>query len=142
MQNKNNLQANCQAVCVPFLNVRVVHVIPYDAQDVECHSLNVSACIAGVRLGGGMNYAESLLHRFGILGPDGGPGDGLTKGLEQLSAGPLSKLFKASPLVDELRESLNSKHFSCLFAFIIPDKLLIFFSFQGLIYLIISVLFG
>ncbi|KAK1440012.1 hypothetical protein QVD17_05837 [Tagetes erecta] len=90
----------------PFLDLRMVHVIPYNARDTECHSLSVSACIAGVRLAGGMNYAEALLHRFGILGPDGGPGAGLSKGLEHLSSGPLSKLFKASPLLaEEVRES-------------------------------------
>ncbi|KAF5730584.1 hypothetical protein HS088_TW19G00176 [Tripterygium wilfordii] len=88
---------------LPFLDIGVVQVIPFDEQDRECHSLNVSACASGVRLGGGMHYAEVLLHRFGILGPDGGPGEGLSKGLKNLSAGPLSKLFKASPLmVDDL----------------------------------------
>ncbi|XP_038904052.1 uncharacterized protein LOC120090451 isoform X2 [Benincasa hispida] len=83
----------------PFLDVSIVHVIPLNERDMECHSLNVSACIAGVRLSGGMNYAEALLHRFGILGPDGGPGKGLVKGLENLRAGPLAKLFKTSPLL-------------------------------------------
>ncbi|XP_031738234.1 uncharacterized protein LOC101210396 isoform X2 [Cucumis sativus] len=83
----------------PFLDVSIVHVIPLNERDMECHSLNVSACIAGVRLSGGMNYAEALLHRFGILGPDGGPGKGLMKGLENLRAGPLVKLFKTSPLL-------------------------------------------
>ncbi|XP_073025506.1 uncharacterized protein [Primulina eburnea] len=93
----------------PFLDINMVHVIPYSAQDIECHSLNISACVAGVRLGGGMNYTESLLHRFGILGPDGGPGEDLTRGLEKLSTGPLSKLFKTSPLImDGLGESINS----------------------------------
>ncbi|KAK2984790.1 hypothetical protein RJ640_004615, partial [Escallonia rubra] len=108
VQNRRNCQSNGYAVSHPFLEISMVHVIPYNAHDVECHSLNVSACIAGVRLGGGMRYAEALLHRFGILGPDGGPGEGLSKGLENLSAGPLSKLFKASPLiVDELKENNN-----------------------------------
>lgn len=93
---------------VPFLDISVTHVIPYSAQDIECHSLRVLACIAGIRLGGGMSYAESLLHRFGIFGADGGPGEGLTRGLEQLSGGPLSIIFKASPVtVDDLRESMN-----------------------------------
>nr|GEU40276.1 hypothetical protein [Tanacetum cinerariifolium] len=97
VQNESNL---------PFVNLRMVHVIPYNAQDTECHSLSVTACIAGVRLAGGMSYAEALLHRFGILGPDGGPGVGLSKGLDHLSAGPLSKLFKRSPLlVEDARES-------------------------------------
>ncbi|KAL0302072.1 UNVERIFIED_CONTAM: hypothetical protein Sradi_6484000 [Sesamum radiatum] len=99
VQNSKIYQSNRKTATVPFLDISMVHVIPYSAQDVECHSLNVSACIAGVRLGGGMSYAESLLHRFGILGPDGGPGEGLTRGLEHLSGGPLSKLFKASPLM-------------------------------------------
>ncbi|MQL98117.1 hypothetical protein Taro_030820 [Colocasia esculenta] len=89
---------------VPFLEISAVHVMPYNVQDVECHSLNVYAKIAGVRLGGGMNYTEALLHRFGILGPNGGPGDGLSRGLEHLSSGPLAKLFRASPLVEANRE--------------------------------------
>lgn len=102
---QSNLQSNGIAVAVPFLDISTVSVIPYNAKDMECHSVSVSACIAGVRLGGGMNYAEALLHRFGILGPDGGPGEGLSKGLDRLSAGPLSKLFNATPLiVDELKE--------------------------------------
>ncbi|KAL8506128.1 hypothetical protein ACS0TY_017115 [Phlomoides rotata] len=105
VQNNKICQSN-RVTTLPFLDISVTHVIPYSAQDIECHSLNVSACIAGIRLGGGMSYAESLLHRFGILGPDGGPGEGLTRGLQQLSDGPLSKLFKASPLIrDELREN-------------------------------------
>ncbi|XP_023520415.1 uncharacterized protein LOC111783806 [Cucurbita pepo subsp. pepo] len=87
-----------------FLDVSIVHVIPLNERDMECHSLNVSACIAGVRLSGGMNYAEALLHRFGILGPDGGPGKGLMKGLENLRAGPLAKLFKTSPLLADSLE--------------------------------------
>lgn len=112
VQNTKIYQSNRNAT-VPFLDISVVHVIPYSAQDIECHSLNVSACISGIRLGGGMSYAESLLHRFGIIGPDGGPGEGLTRGLEQLSGGPLSKLLKASPVtVDDLRESMNHYYFS------------------------------
>ncbi|PIN19270.1 hypothetical protein CDL12_08044 [Handroanthus impetiginosus] len=99
VQNSQIYQSSRNTATVPFLDISIAHVIPYSAQDIECHSLNVSACIAGVRLGGGMSYAESLLHRFGILGPDGGPGEGLTRGIEHLSGGPLSKLFKASPLI-------------------------------------------
>ncbi|KAL2943873.1 ATP synthase subunit beta [Bienertia sinuspersici] len=90
----------------PFLNVNIVHVIPSQAQDAGCHSLNVSACVEGIRLGGGTNYAEALLHRFGILGPDGGPSAGLLRGLENLSDGPLSKVFKAPPhVVDYVKEN-------------------------------------
>ncbi|KAJ6805270.1 uncharacterized protein M6B38_250000 [Iris pallida] len=93
-------RAKFQKKPVPFLEISAVHVMPYDVQDMECHSLNVSAKISGVRLGGGMNYTEALLHRFGILGPDGGPGEELSKGLKNLSSGPLAKLFKASPLME------------------------------------------
>ncbi|QHO00570.1 hypothetical protein HN51_035481 [Arachis hypogaea] len=45
----------------------------------------------------GMNYAEVLLHRFGIIGPDGGRGKGLCKGLEKLQAGLLATIFKTTP---------------------------------------------
>lgn len=110
VQNKDNNQSN---ESVPFLDVTMVHVIPHNAEDMECHSLNVSACIAGVRLGGGMNFTEALLHKFGILGPDGGPGEGLSRVLEHLFAGPLSKLFKASPLIESELEDSESKLF-CL----------------------------
>ncbi|XP_020235272.1 uncharacterized protein LOC109815090 [Cajanus cajan] len=94
---------------VPFLDISIVHVIPLYEQDLESRSLNVSASISGVRLGGGMNYAEALLHRFGILGPDGGPGMGLCKGLENLQKGPLSKVFKATPLIVNDSEDVGSK---------------------------------
>ncbi|KAF3325649.1 UHRF1-binding protein 1-like protein [Carex littledalei] len=91
-----------------FLDVTVVHVLPHNVeQDLEYHSLNVSAKISGVRLGGGMSYAESLLHRFGILGPDGGPGEGLLKGVRDLSSGPLAKLFKSSPHVHSQKHEDN-----------------------------------
>lgn len=99
VQNQRNHHSKGNALAVPFLDISMVQVIPLDERDVECHSLNVSACISGVRLGGGMNYAEALLHRFGILGPDGGPGKGLSKGLENLRAGPFSKIFKTSSLM-------------------------------------------
>ncbi|XP_044473218.1 uncharacterized protein LOC123201719 [Mangifera indica] len=109
VDNKRKYQLNGNAFVVPFLDLSMVHVIPLSERDRECHSLNVSACISCVRLGGGMNYAEALLHRFGILGPDGGPGEGLSKGLKHLSAGPLSKLFKASALtVENLKEGESS----------------------------------
>lgn len=101
VHKKRAHQLKGNILTVPFLDIKMVHMIPYSARDVECHSLSLSACIAGVRLGGGMNYAEPLLHRFGILGPDEGPGEGLSKGLENLASGPLSKLFKASPLAVE-----------------------------------------
>ncbi|XP_020591293.1 uncharacterized protein LOC110032114 isoform X2 [Phalaenopsis equestris] len=94
-----------QTLAVPFLDVSVLHVVPYKMRDMECHSLNVSAKFSGVRLGGGMNYTETLLHRFGILGPDGGPGEGLTKGLENLSSGPLVNLFRPSSMVDTSKEN-------------------------------------
>jgi len=107
VHNGHKYQANGITRTIPFLDTSMVHVIPLSELDRECHSLSVSACISGVRLGGGMNYAEALLHRFGVLGPDGGPGEGLSKGLENLSTGPLSKLFKGSPLIDNLKEGMS-----------------------------------
>lgn len=131
VQNSKTHQSNGKVKSVPLLDINMVHVIPLNTQDMECHSINISACIAGVRLGGGMNYAEALLHRFGILGPDGGPGEGLTKGLEHLSAGPLSKLFKATPLIaDELKESKD-----CLYNFPCCSFL---FSICSIIYFMVS----
>lgn len=109
VHKKGKHRLNDSASAMPFLEMSMVHVIPLSEGDRECHSLSLSACISGVRLGGGMNYAEALLHRFGILGPDGGPGEGLSKGIEHLSEGPLSKLFKASPLsVEDVGEGRNS----------------------------------
>ncbi|XP_061341796.1 uncharacterized protein LOC133288116 isoform X1 [Gastrolobium bilobum] len=99
---------NGNAHSVPFLDISMVHVIPLHEQDLESHSLNVSASVSGVRLGGGMNYAEALLHRFGILGPDGAPGVGLRKGLENLQKGPLSKIFNTTPLIVDNSEDVES----------------------------------
>ncbi|KAG9454208.1 hypothetical protein H6P81_007112 [Aristolochia fimbriata] len=95
----------------PFLDISSVHVMPYHVQD-ECHTMSVTARVAGVRLGGGMNYTEALLHRFGILGKDGGPGEGLSKGLKKLSSGPLSKLLMRSPVQEAGREESidNGEH--------------------------------
>ncbi|KAJ0765700.1 putative UHRF1-binding protein [Helianthus annuus] len=108
VQNKTDFRSRNNTDLIPFLNLSAVHVIPYDAQDRNWHSLRVSGCIAGVRLAGGMNHTEALLHRVGVLGPDGRPGAGLSKGLDRLSTGPLSKLFKASPpYASEVRESQN-----------------------------------
>ncbi|GAU41308.1 hypothetical protein TSUD_93880, partial [Trifolium subterraneum] len=95
----NNHLLNGNACSVPFLNLNMDEVIPFCEADNESHSLKVSASISGVRLVGGMNYAESLLHRFGILGPDGGSEKGLSKGLENLQKGRLEKLFKTTPLI-------------------------------------------
>ncbi|MBA0580266.1 hypothetical protein Gorai_022494, partial [Gossypium raimondii] len=100
VHNKQKCLSSGKASVIPFLDISIVHVIPFDERDKECHSLSVSACISGVRLGGGMNYTEALLHRFGIIGPDGGPSMELSKGLENLSSGPLSKLLKPSAFVD------------------------------------------
>ncbi|KAM5585755.1 hypothetical protein ABKV19_004923 [Rosa sericea] len=108
IHNQINHSSNGKAIVDRFLDISVEHVIPLNEQDVECHSLNVSACISGIRLGGGMNYAESLLHRFGILDADGGPGKGLSKELENLRAGPLSKLFEPSPLIVDSKEDGSS----------------------------------
>ncbi|KAL8226492.1 hypothetical protein R6Q57_016324 [Mikania cordata] len=110
VQNRRDFRSRNNKTLIPFLNLSIVHVIPYDAQDRKCHSLSVSGCIANVCLAGGMNYNEAILHRFGILGPDGRPGVGLSKGLERLCIGPLTKLFKASPpSLSEVRESENQK---------------------------------
>lgn len=98
VHNKSKNHSLKEAASIPFLDISIVHVIPYNVKDAECHSLNMMACIASVRLGGGMNYLEALMHRFGIFGPDGGPGEGLSEGLKKLSAGPFSKLLKTSPL--------------------------------------------
>ncbi|OMO80559.1 UHRF1-binding protein 1-like protein [Corchorus capsularis] len=100
VNNKQKQHSNGKASLIPFLDISIVHVIPFDERDKECHSLSVSACISGVRLGGGMNYTEALLHRFGIIGPDGGPSMELSKGLENLSSGPLSKLLKPSAFLN------------------------------------------
>ncbi|KAJ4976805.1 hypothetical protein NE237_001911 [Protea cynaroides] len=104
IDNRSKHQPNGLAPTAPFLDINIVHVMPFDSRDKECHSLKLSVKVAGVRLGGGMNYAEALLHRFGILGPDGGPSKGLSKGLKNFSAGPLSKLFRASPLIEDNQE--------------------------------------
>eukprot|EP00252_Welwitschia_mirabilis_P020494 TRINITY_DN5043_c0_g1_i2.p1 TRINITY_DN5043_c0_g1~~TRINITY_DN5043_c0_g1_i2.p1 ORF type:complete len:1276 (-),score=282.24 TRINITY_DN5043_c0_g1_i2:26-3853(-) len=97
MDKNSQLSKHGSSNSMPFLEVDVIHVLPYRAQDAECHSLNVSAKIACLRLGGGMNYVEALLHRFGILGADGGPGEGLKSGLNNLSRGPLAKLLESTP---------------------------------------------
>ena len=99
INNKGINLSNGNTCSYPFLDIRMEHVISLNEQDIESHSMNASASISGVRLGGGMNYTEALLHRFGILTPDGGPGLKLRKGLENIQSGPLSKLFKAGPLV-------------------------------------------
>ncbi|RYR53270.1 hypothetical protein Ahy_A06g028284 [Arachis hypogaea] len=85
----------------------MVHVIPLGEQDIESHCLNGSTSISGIRLGGGMNYAEVLLHRFGIIGPDGGLGKGLCKSFEKLQAGPLATIFKTTPPDVDHSEDVN-----------------------------------
>ncbi|AQK46366.1 hypothetical protein ZEAMMB73_Zm00001d026359 [Zea mays] len=106
-----------------FLDINITHVMPYDIQDMECHSLNVSAKVSGVRLGGGISYTESLLHRFGILGPDGGPGEGLLRGLKDLSSGPLAKLFKSSHLTEKEDERSKIDDHNSKFDLGVPDDL-------------------
>ncbi|CAO2043828.1 unnamed protein product [Urochloa humidicola] len=106
-----------------FIDINITHVMPYDMRDMECHSLNVSAKVSGVRLGGGMSYTESLLHRFGILGPDGGPGEGLLRGLKDLSSGPLAKLFKSSHFTEEENERSKVDDYSSKFDLGVPDDL-------------------
>ncbi|KAL6844544.1 hypothetical protein ACP4OV_026217 [Aristida adscensionis] len=112
-----------QAKEAQFIDVNITHVMPYDMRDMECHSLNVSAKVSGVRLGGGMAYTESLLHRFGILGPDGGPGEGLLRGLKDLSSGPLAKLFKPSHLTEKEDEISKVDDHNSKFDLGVPDDL-------------------
>ncbi|EES12901.1 hypothetical protein BDA96_06G246600 [Sorghum bicolor] len=112
-----------QAKEAQFLDINITHVMPYDIQDMECHSLNVSAKVSGVRLGGGISYTESLLHRFGILGPDGGPGEGLLRGLKDLSSGPLAKLFKSSHLTEKEDERTKVDDHNSRFDLGVPDDL-------------------
>ncbi|KAJ7541505.1 hypothetical protein O6H91_10G063200 [Diphasiastrum complanatum] len=93
---------------LPFLDIKVVHVIPYEKEDAEHHSLRVMAKIAGVRLGGGMIYNEALLHRFGVLASDGGAGKEVKRVLKELSSGPLGEFLKPTPRVAELNVPGNS----------------------------------
>lgn len=111
VHNKKRL-LNGNAHSYPFLDIHMEQVIPFCVVDTEVHTLNLSASISGVRLGGGMNYSEALLHRFGVLGPDGGPGNGLSKGWENLQTGPLAKLFKTtSPIDDNLENGIKQSIF-------------------------------
>lgn len=112
-----------QAKGAQFIDVNITHVIPYDMRDMECHSLNVSAKVCGVRLGGGLSYTESLLHRFGILGPDGGPGEGLLRGLNDLSSGPLGKLFTSSHVTDKEEGRSKDNDSNSKFDLGVPDDL-------------------
>ncbi|KAI4340058.1 hypothetical protein MLD38_024932 [Melastoma candidum] len=116
---KYNIQSNGRKRSLPFLDLSMVQVIPFSEQDAESHRLDVSASISGVRLSGGMAFAESLLHRFGILGPDGGPGEGLLKGLDNLSSGPLAKLFKPSEVV---KSNVNGDNMNDYPKFTNPDN--------------------
>ncbi|KAK4795015.1 hypothetical protein SAY86_013009 [Trapa natans] len=103
IDNKKKHGSSINSGMLPFLDITIVQVIPFNEIDNESHSLSISACFSGIRLGGGMNYAELLLHRFGILGPDGEPGKDLLKGLENLSSTPLAKLLKAPSLADDIQ---------------------------------------
>ncbi|XP_012443543.1 uncharacterized protein LOC105768260 [Gossypium raimondii] len=100
IHNKQKQLSSPKASVIPFLDISTVHVIPFNERDKECHTLSVSACISGVRLGGGMSHTEALLRRFGIFGPDGAPSLRLSKGIENLSSGPLSKLLQSSAFID------------------------------------------
>lgn len=87
---------NVKTKRVPFLDVSIAHMIPLREEDADCHNLKATAKIAGVRLGGGMVYTEALMHRFGVLGPDGGPGEGITNVMKNLSRGPFAELLRPS----------------------------------------------
>ncbi|KAL2636205.1 hypothetical protein R1flu_007684 [Riccia fluitans] len=93
----------------PFLDVTVVNMIPLRKEEVECHSLKVAAKIAGLRLGGGMVYTEALLHRFGVLQPDGSPGETVKKVMATLSTGPLADLMKPSAAVMPVSAEVDNK---------------------------------
>lgn len=90
---------------VCFLDIDVTNVIPYQPEDAECHSLRVICKICGIKLGGGIVYSEALLHRFGVLGPDGGPGKGLKKVLKNLSNGPFARLLTPPPQIKRDKEN-------------------------------------
>ncbi|MCO5611961.1 hypothetical protein L7F22_066221 [Adiantum nelumboides] len=84
-----------------FLDMDVSNVMPYRPEDAECHSLRVKVVVSGIRLGGGIVYSEALLHHFGVLGPDGGPGMGLKRVLKILSNGPFSRLLRSTPQIEK-----------------------------------------
>lgn len=98
VNNKRKQQLDANASVAPFLDITMSNVIPFNEEHIESHSVSVCACISGIHLAGGMNYSEALLHRFGIFAPDGGIGEELSRGIENLSAEPLSKLLQQSPL--------------------------------------------
>jgi hypothetical protein len=56
----------------------------------------VTTKFVGVQLGNGMNYNESILFCFGIIGLDGGPRDALKNGLSDISRVPLATLSNSS----------------------------------------------
>ncbi|KAK7262649.1 hypothetical protein RJT34_30224 [Clitoria ternatea] len=107
--NRKNDLFNRNAHSLPFLEICMEHVIPFCEVDLDTHTLNVSASVSGVRLGGGMSYSEALLRRFGILGPDGSPGKVLCKGFENLQIGPLAKLFKTTHLVNNSEDVKHTR---------------------------------
>ncbi|KAI5064107.1 hypothetical protein GOP47_0020777 [Adiantum capillus-veneris] len=90
-----------------FLDINVSNVIPYRPEDAECQSLRVIAVVSGIRLGGGIVYGEALLHRFGVLGPDGGPGKGLKRILKNLSNGPFSRLLRSTPQIAKQEDHVS-----------------------------------
>lgn len=67
VQKRLKLWSHGNTLLVPFLNIGMVHRIPYSTKDLECHNLSLLACIVGVRLGGWMNYGEALLQSV-VLG--------------------------------------------------------------------------
>ncbi|CAD6262154.1 unnamed protein product [Miscanthus lutarioriparius] len=90
-----------QAKEAQFLDINITHVMPYDIQDMECHSLNVSAKVSGVRLGG----------------------EGLLRSLKDLSSGPLAKLFKSSHLTEKEDERSKVDDHNSKFDLGVPDDL-------------------
>lgn len=101
---------------LPFLDISVKNVIPFQEQDAECHSLRVVAKVGGVRLGGGMSYNEALLHRFGVFDADGGPGPEVEKVIKSLTKGSLANLFRPSPDMGAGRKGM------CTFSSLNPSQ--------------------
>lgn len=87
----------------PFLDINIETVFPsYKGNSGSDHGgqkLQVVAKVGGIRSGGSMCHFESLLHRYGVLGPGGVPGDKVKKLLKNFSDGPLGKLWSSPSTV-------------------------------------------
>ncbi|GBG85324.1 hypothetical protein CBR_g39891 [Chara braunii] len=77
----------------PLLEASMVHVIPY-VDTGSRSSVEGKVQVTGVRVGGGMEYNEALLHRFGVLDEDGGPGEAVKRILKILSKKQFSEFLR------------------------------------------------